>query len=205
MKKTLLLIALLFLFFPLSANASVTSWPNKFYEFFQSSLPEDLKFCVNQDGGIYAAGSIFKEKTCKKWDKEISLGGSASQGEVGPEGPIGPQGIQGIQGEKGDKGDVGDKGVPGTPGAGITGYEIVFSEVSPDDNLAKDVTASCPEDKKVISGGFNTLNVSDSGEIAIKASYPSSENSWRVMGSVDASNTSTTYSLQVYAICVNFP
>jgi hypothetical protein len=119
-------------------------------------------------------------------------------GQDGAQGPVGPIGPKGDKGDKGEKGDVGEPSM--TP---ITGYEIVLSAITPDDNLAKDITATCTSGKKVIGGGFNSLNVSDANEVVIKSSYPNTESSWRVMGNIDASGTSTTFSLQAYAICIN--
>lgn len=223
MKNPALLIALLLLvlFKPAVAFADDHHWFKKVKDFFSSNFPSNLKYCVDYDGSIYVVGDIFKSKSCKKGDKELVLGPTSpasSSGSVGPQGPVGPQGlqgepgpkgdqgIQGMQGVAGEKGDKGDKGDPGTSGGSLNlGYEIKLSEVSLDDNLAKDVTATCSAGKKVIGGGFNTLNVSDSGEVVIKSSFPNTESSWRVQGSVDASTASTTYSLQAYAICATLP
>lgn len=217
MKKYFLLIAFLILalFKAKLADASDHHWFKKVKDFFSGNFPINPKYCVSYDGSIYIVGDIFKSRECRKGDREFSIssgipattsgsvGIQGPQGEAGPKGDRGepgPQGEPGIQGEIGPKGDKGDSGASGT---GLLGYEIVTSEVSLDDNLAKDLIATCPSGKKVISGGFNTLNVSDSGEVSIKASYPNSESSWRVQGSVDASSTSTTYSLQAYAICAS--
>ena len=62
----------------------------------------------------------------------------------------------------------------------MSGYEIVFSEVTPDDELQKTIAATCPMGKVVIGGGFLTLNVSNSNEVVITRNYPSSPSSWEV-------------------------
>ncbi len=202
MKNYFLLIAFFSLVFfnPVSVFADDHHWYSKFKDFLSSNFPSNPKYCASYDGSIYIVGSIFKSKTCRKGDREFNLSvGSGTPGSQGPQGIQGLAGIDGLPGAKGDKGDT------GASGASLSGYEIVTSEISLDDNLAKDITATCSAGKKVISGGFNSLNVSDSGEVAIKASFPNTDASWRVMGSVDAGTATTTYSLQAYAICAIFP
>ncbi len=61
---------------------------------------------------------------------------------------------------------------------------------------AKTATASCPDGKKVVGGGFV---VSGQFDPAIRSSRPTSETTWSVSGT---GSLFSTYSLQAYAICV---
>ncbi len=205
MKNSVLLIVLLLVFVmlrPVSVSAEENHWLNKFKSFFQSSLPTDLKFCVDYEGEFYAVGKIFKIKDCKKWDKEINLGGS---------GLVGPQGPQGIQGEKGDKGDNGSQGQQGIPGVagvdgkdgqnGIIGWEKVSTVSASTTDQLKTVDLSCPLAKKVLSGGFK-VNSSTVTYYTV-SNFPSSENTWTV--SVHRSSTATPWDITVYAICATVP
>ena len=63
------------------------------------------------------------------------------------------------------------------------------------------MTATCTGGKKVVGGGYNTLNTSDSRTIVITASYPSSATVWTVRGTTEQSGASRSSSLQAYAIC----
>ena len=166
------------IFSPTNILATPTSWPNKFFDFFQSNFPDDLAFCVKQDGGIYATGSIFKEKVCNKWDKKISFGAGA-------------------QGPKGDKGDQGDPGSPGTNG--ISGWEKVTTTSASNTEQLKTVILTCPQNKKVLSGGF-VVNSSTVTYYTV-ANFPSADNTWTV--SVHRSSTTTPWDLTTYAICAN--
>jgi len=117
-----------------------------------------------------------------------------AMGAVGPQGPKGDKGATGAQGPKGDTGATGASG----PIAGLT---IVLGAVGADTYGTRTATASCTGGKKVVGGGFNTLNVSDSRTIAITGSYPSGATVWTVKGTTEQSGMSRSYSLQAYAIC----
>ncbi len=218
MKNSALLIAILSLafLFPVSVSASEFHWPNKLKVFFQSTLPTDLKFCSGFDGNFYVAGSIFKQKDCNRWDKEVSLG-AGGQGQVGPQGPQGPkgdkgdkgdagahgeQGIQGLQGLPGIQGEKGEKGDPGTseasPIGGFTGWEKVLNATS-SASTDQTITASCSSGKKVIGGGYQV--VSSTLLYYPLSSYPSADNAWTA--TIHRSSGATDWTLNVYAICAN--
>ena len=158
----------------------------------------------------------------EKWEKG-ETGSTGPMGERGPEGlqgekweiwdagPIWPKWEPWVQGEVWPKGDpwepwaIGPMGPRGSDGApGISGYEIIQGEVSIDDELQKTVTANCPSGKVVIGWWFLTLNVSNSNEVVITRSYPSSQSSWEVKWWVDGTTAGDeSFSLQSYAICVS--
>jgi hypothetical protein len=60
----------------------------------------------------------------------------ALKGQTGPQGPVGP---------KGDKGDAGP--------VGIAGLQLVTATSELDSSTDKSVLATCPENKRLISGG----------------------------------------------------
>jgi hypothetical protein len=136
-------------------------------------------------------------------------GATGPQGPAGPQGPTGATGATGAQGPKGDtgatgaQGPKGDTGATGATGASgpIAGLTIVLGAVGADTFGNRTATATCTGGKKVVGGGFNTLNVSDSRTIAITGSYPSSATVWTVKGTTEQSGASRSYSLQAYAIC----
>ena len=207
MKNSALLIALLTLVIlrPVPVLADDKHWYNKFKSFFNSPLPTNVKFCTDYEGKIYIAGDIFKYKSCKKGDKELSLGSNSPsipgavgpQGPQGEQGPKGDQGIQGIQGEQGIKGDKGDTGAAGA--TGVLGWEKVSTVSASTTEQLKTISVSCPQSKKVLSGGF-AVNSSTVTFYTV-SNYPSTENTWTA--SVHRSSTTTPWDLTVYAICAN--
>ena len=222
-KPALLSVALLSLLIYSFYSVPVVKAENRF-NFWPTNksnqFPQLISLCFKNCGVQDSVGSVCPigpkgDKGDPGIDgKDGAVGLAGIQGLTGPIGPAGRNGIDGKDGTNGKdgtpgiKGDKGEKGDPGSPGSttGISGYEIVLSEITPDDDGAKDVTATCSSGKKVISGGYNTTNVSKSGEVVIKANYPNTESGWRVMGNVDSSSTASTdtsFSLQAYAICVS--
>ena len=192
MKKYFLLIAFFFaLVAPNNVFADDHHWYKKVKDFVNSIFPTNPKYCTNQNGDIYIAGEIFKFKTCKKGDKEFSI---VTSSQPGPEGPVGPQGPKG---EKGDKGDAGEQGVAGL--SGLLGWEKISTSSANTSEQDKTVTATCPNAKKIISGGF----LVDSPTITyyIVSNFPSSDNSWST--TVHRSATTGNWTLNVYAICAN--
>ena len=66
--------------------------------------------------------------------------------------PRGPQGAKGNTGAQGPQGPKGDTGIAGS--AGISGYEIVEgTAMSVPAGASAGASATCPADKKVLSGG----------------------------------------------------
>jgi hypothetical protein len=76
---------------------------------------------------------------------------------------------------------------------------------SPDDELAKVVTATCPTWKVVIGWWYLAVNVSSSNEIVITQSYPLNSTTWEARGVVDGATPAwdESFALQAYAICAN--
>jgi hypothetical protein len=149
-----------------------------------------------------------------------SDGAPGPVGEIGPVGPmgpkgdnglngsIGPQGVTGIQGDRGLTGPIGPQGVQGEPGVngtnGVSGWELVMGTASADIEGQRTVTANCIDSKKVIGGGYNAFDRSNSSEVTILSNYPSDDHTWTVTGTIDGSTSGDeSYSLQAYAICVN--
>jgi len=127
-------------------------------------------------------------------------------GAVGPIGPIGPIGATGPIGPIGPIGPTGAVGPVGATGAaGLIGWERVVGASSPDNESDKSVTASCPEGKQIVSGGYATLNVSDVAKIIITSSYPSSDTTWIASGKLRTQDNMVdeSFSLQAYAICAD--
>ena len=168
------------------------------------------------------------------WDAVMNLQQQINEiqltpGPIGPIGPIGPtgapgadglagadgkDGVDGLAGADGKDGVDGLAGVDGKDGVdglagvagtnGVSGYEIVPGTPSGDIDGARTVTATCLNGKKVVGGGFLVSSIASSAEVAIYASYPSSNTVWTVSGTVDNPNAPTTnYVLTAYAICVS--
>ena len=156
------------------------------------------------------------------WDAVMNLQQQINEiqltpGPIGPIGPIGPTGAPGADGLAGADGKDGVDGLAGADGKdgvdglagvagtnGVSGYEIVPGTPSGDIDGARTVTATCLNGKKVVGGGFLVSSIASSAEVAIYASYPSSNTVWTVSGTVDNPNAPTTnYVLTAYAICVS--
>lgn len=203
MKKYFLLIFVLFLVFtPNTVFADDHRWYKKAKDFLNSIFPSNPKYCVNYEGEIYIVGEIFKSKNCKRGDKEFFINTSEQSGTQGPQGETGPKG------DKGDKGDRGEQGIQGTQGEkgeqglaganGLSGWEKVSTSSADTTEQLKTVTLTCPENKKVLSGGF-VVNSSTVTFYTV-SNFPSADNAWTT--SVHRSSTTTPWNLTVYAICV---
>jgi collagen triple helix repeat protein len=137
-------------------------------------------------------------------------GDKGASGDKGPTGDAGPAGPPGEKGLAGDKGPTGD---PGPAGAGINGYDYVQASTSNDSTHSKHIAALCPEGKKVTGGGYLIMPFPNN-EIGVPMSLPASASSfdprfeippgrtgWKA-DAVELVDTSTDWSLTVYAICV---
>jgi len=134
-------------------------------------------------------------------------GPQGPQGPAGPRGPAGPQGPQGPQGAPGPQGPQGDTGPQG-PAGGLAGYEIVHNDLMFASNVlaeAASVTASCPQDKVVLGGGWATLG-GDGNEIStdqpdvVPRSGPSANGSGWVV-SFDVNDTFLVKGMRAFATC----
>lgn len=201
MKKYLLLIALLFLvFIPNTVFADDHRWYKKAKDFLSSIFPSNPKYCVNYEGEVYIVGEIFKTKNCKKGDKEFTINSSGQSGTQGPQGETGPKGDKGDKGDQGMQGEKGEKGEPGSASAsGLAGWEKISTTSASTTEQLKTVTATCSENKKVLSGGF-VVNSSTVTFYTV-SNFPSADNAWTT--SVHRSSTTTPWDLSVFAICAN--
>jgi hypothetical protein len=123
------------------------------------------------------------------------------KGNRGLPGVAGARGAVGPQGSKGDPGARGASGAPGAPGApGVSGYQIVthsetlsqvqYGASASDATEAFDITVSCPSNKRVLGGGFESGTVTSPGPYAYtesataSASGPTPDGTgWHVTGS----------------------
>ena len=87
-------------------------------------------------------------------------------------------------------------------GGGATGYERVAGTTSPDDENAKTATATCPEGKKVVGGGWAITNQSGILYPAITSSQATSDTVWTVTSTSLALPGDNSYSLTAYAVCI---
>lgn len=201
MKKYFLLITLLFLvLLPNQVFADDHRWYKKAKDFLSSIFPSNPKYCVNYDGEIYIVGEIFKSKYCKKGDKEFNLSASGQTGIQGPKGEAGPKGDKGEKGDQGVQGEKGEKGDTGVVVAnGLSGWEKISTSSADTTEQLKTVTLTCPENKKVLSGGF-VVNSSTVTFYTV-SNFPSADNAWTT--SVHRSSTTTPWNLTVTAICAS--
>jgi hypothetical protein len=122
--------------------------------------------------------------------------------QQGPPGPAGPQGATGPQGEPGPPGPAGE--------SGIVGYERVTAESQTDSTANKQAIASCPPNKKAISGGVKIReHIPSGGERPIPAvSLVTSEphnfagDEWRAQAE-EAYATDANWYIRVEAVCAN--
>jgi len=122
---------------------------------------------------------------------------TASDFAVGqlPAGPQGPKGDAGAAGAQGAKGDKGDPGLPGAAGApGVSGYVVVMSPAVYITGTGGHATADCPAGKKVVGGGFSTVNGS------VYASGAKADGSGWLVAALPGGQTTT---LVAQAICVS--
>lgn len=130
--------------------------------------------CVGQIGGLVRI--VQSPNGCRALENPIQWN---VQGQTGPQGP---------------QGNPGPQGPPGVPGApGISGYEIISQSVTGDQN--QNITATCPQGKKVISGSATAGQAGGFPEYV--DDYPVSNGTgWYV-----EAYQPNFYTLTVYAIC----
>lgn len=119
------------------------------------------------------------------WIKS-QAGRDGEDGQDGARGPVGPQGPQGEQGEAGPQGPAGPAGAAGAPGKdGVSGYVIEGPEARWS-NGAGTTTASCPDGKVALGGGFTVQGIRG-GDAVVKTSQPvyvsqTNASGWQVSG-----------------------
>ena len=116
-------------------------------------------------------GSLIENDLHPSVKAKLNKVGTGEQGPAGPQGPKGDTGAQGAagqdgtngaQGAQGAQGAAGQDGTNGTNGTngkdGVSGYEVVAKEVALPaggaDAAPVAVTASCPEGKVALGGGY---------------------------------------------------
>lgn len=108
-------------------------------------------------------------------------------------------------GPQGPKGDVGPQGSAGASGApGLSGYQQIV-ETHNDFTLGPSTESvhvlSCPDGKKVLSGGFVLFNAA--GFLSNNTNGPVSDTQWGVSVYNPTPSTVTVGTLNFYAICAN--
>jgi len=174
----------------------------------------EITVCAKKGGFMYVIGAGFKKSDCKKNDQLLTWnvaglkGDKGDKGDTGPAGPQGPKGDKGDAGENGIQGEIGPIGPQGPVGNqginGISGYEKITAYSAIGDNSRVTVTATCPEGKKVISGGFAYNGVyTDYGgsRFFVRANGPSTESSWTTI--VHQFDGNAGWGISVDAICVS--
>ena len=127
-------------------------------------------------------------------------GATGATGPQGAQGATGPQGAQGAQGAQGPQGLMGPLGPQGLPGVG--GYQIVstaLATVTLAGDAAATMSVTCPVGKRVVSGGYDTSNVTTIVLHPI-ANFPPAPDSWRVVLRLSQS-AGATFQFRVYAVC----
>lgn len=183
----------------------------------KASIP-NIDICVNKkSGGIYLIVDSATRSKCQNPNEYIlninpnggpqgidgSIGLTGATGSQGIPGLIGPQGIQGFTGATGSigatgaDGAIGPIGPTGATGAqgiqglnGVSGWEKVPGLVT----TSEIATATCPEGKNVIGGGYVTTG---SSNISPTSNFPLDEKTWEVTASTPGGTT-----IQAYAICM---
>ncbi len=82
--------------------------------------------------------------------------------------------------------------------SGATGYEQVAGTTSSNNSSAKTATATCPNGKKVVGGGWNTPSQSGFPPFVL-SSRATSDTVWTVTTTLALGS----FSLQAFAICIN--
>lgn len=133
-------------------------------------------------------------------------GPQGAQGPMGPIGPEGPQGPQGPRGETGPEGPQGELGPRGPQGpAGVSGLQRVGVHVDwpASDGIRKELTASCPAGKQVISGSFRIAGMmlahNGTGPRVFR-SEPNGYTSWTV-AAIRPAGWPSGNTLIVFAMC----
>lgn len=154
--------------------------------------PVDSLKTLRHDAGL----SVQQNEPCPDIATVIPTG----EDVPGPQGPQGPQGEVGPAGPQGEPGPAGTQGNEGPPG--ISGYEIVseptegFCSPMPCHVSSGSVT-SCPDGKRVIGGGIETL-LAPVGTV-IRNSYPVNDGTgWLVVVDYSQPWTGTNF-----AVCAN--
>jgi hypothetical protein len=146
-------------------------------------------------------------------DAQGAAGDSSGAGPAGPAGPAGatgiagppgPEGPPGETGPEGPTGPTGPQGVPGSSGSTLVNGTPVSSPAGAPKGTTVTATASCPAGKVLLGGGGQVTTDDPQPERAtMQASYPSSADTWTVVGVVSDSNlgAANTLTATAYALC----
>jgi hypothetical protein len=141
-------------------------------------------------------------------------GPMGQQGVVGPDGPPGPMGPAGPAGPRGPSGPAGPEGPPGPQGdqgpAGISGFEVVTARTPTNgfnSDSPKQVTAECPNGKRVIGTGANleASNGELDGQVALQEMAPIRRNEARGRAAEISTGSNVRWALVVVAFCAEAP
>jgi hypothetical protein len=136
------------------------------------------------------------------------------QGLVGPDGPPGPMGLAGPPGPRGAPGPSGPGGPPGPQGdrgpAGISGFEVVTARTPTngfDSGSPKQVTAECPNGKRVIGTGasIEASNGDLDGLVALQEIVPVRRDEARGRAAEVGPGSDVRWALVVVAFCAETP
>jgi hypothetical protein len=150
-------------------------------------------------------------------------GVAGPQGAQGPAGPAGPKGatgatgatgLTGKQGPAGPTGAVGPRGPAGATGASGTvvastpvSGATVQSATDPAVGTTVTATATCPQGDIALGGGAQVSAPGTSNKnVALRSSYPSTNNGWRAVGSVlGPLGTGEQMTVRPYVLCGKGP
>ena len=132
-------------------------------------------------------------------------GPAGPAGEIGPPGPEGPMGPQGVVGPDGPPGPRGEQGPPGN-----SGFEVVTARTPTNgfnSDSPKQVTAECPNGKRVIGTGANieASNGEPDGQVALQEIDPVRRNEARGRAAEVSNGSNVRWALVVIAFCAEAP
>ena len=166
---------------------------------------DGLHLCYDKDSGRLR---VVDNKGCDHDERKIvwdNRGRNGARGERGPAGADGARGPIGPSGPEGPPGPQGDRGP-----AGISGFEVVtartptngFNSESP-----KQVTAECPNGKRVIGTGANleASNGELDGQVALQEIAPIRRNEARGRAAEVSTGSNVRWALVVVAFCAEAP
>jgi hypothetical protein len=161
-----------------------------------------VTFAMADDNDQVIAGCVNKEtkvlrisNSCRGYERELTWNQRGSEGEAGDRGP---------------KGEPGPPGPPGSGTGGLADHEIVSTtfdfatdgvEVPIDSTSSATVVTgdvSCPDTKKVLSGGWSSESFPPAGA---NESYPVDEKTWRVVSGALGFPATEGLAITVYAVC----
>lgn len=134
---------------------------------YQINDAVEKKFIDVPVKGVYWAslnnGIVSEEKLSSDVKDKLNAVGTGEKGDTGAKGDQGANGDPGTPGAAGDKGDTGAAGQNGTNG--VSGYEVIAKEVVLPAATEVAVSATCPEGKVAIGGGYKVDGANRAGDV----------------------------------------